>query len=194
MTSDNLPRHIGLQKYIDGYTNKDARAWLLSALGSLLNAGSISQRGASFIINNQVEIRIKTFSWWQQGMGVRWTADGSIEMRTDKVSWQHSVKTYQLPGLIHEVKHLEQGKRIALSQLGEVQAWFTEYEVGGELGLRMCHIPPEVVAWGENPTKDNFINAGKAIIQQQSRRYLFWLLPKYPFLASYESNLAKLPT
>jgi hypothetical protein len=168
--------------------------WLLQALGSLLNAGSISQQGASFIINNHVEIKIKTFSWWQQGMGVRWTADGAIEMRADKVSWQYSVKPYQLPGLIHEAKHLEQGKRIALSQLGEVQAWFTEYEAGRELGLRMAHIPPEIVSWGTDPTKDKFVDAGRAIVRQQSRRYLFWLLPRYPFLASYESNLLKLPT
>jgi hypothetical protein len=194
MTSDNLPSHIGLQKYIAGYANKDTRTWLLHALGTLLNAGLISQQGASFITNNHVEIRIKTFNWWQQGMGVRWTADGAIEMRADKVSWRYSVKLYQLPGLIHEAKHLEQGKRIALSQLGEVQAWFTEYEAGRELGLRMKHIPSEVILWGTNPTKDNFMAACKAIIQQQSRRYLFWLLPRYPFLASYESNLVKLPT
>jgi hypothetical protein len=114
-------------------------------------------------------------------------------MRSDKVSWHHSVKPYQLPGLVHEVKHLEQGKRMALSQLGEVQAWFTEFKVGRELGLSMKHIPKEVIEWGADPTKEAFTNACKAIIQQQSRRYLFWLLPRYPFFASYEANLAKLP-
>ncbi|MBE2220020.1 MAG: hypothetical protein IAF02_00685 [Anaerolineae bacterium] len=166
--------------------------WLAQALSKLLKAGSISEHGASFIINNQVMIRIKPFTWWQQGMGIRWTVDGAIEMRADKVSWQQPVKVYQLSGLVHEVKHLEQGKRVALSQLGEVQAWFTEYKAGRELGLRMKHIPAEVVAWGELPTKENFIAARRAIIQQQSRRYLFWLLPPYPFVASYEVNLAKL--
>ena len=125
-------------------------------------------------------------------MGVRWSADGAIEMRSDKVSWQHAIKLYQLPGLVHELQHLKQGKRIALSQLGEVQAWFTEYKAGRELGLRMRHIPADVVTWGINPTKENFTNAGKAIIQQQSRRYLFWLLPRHPFIASYEVNLARL--
>ena len=193
MRSADLPTSDHLQKYIDRYSNHDARNWLAHALEMLLNGSFTSQRGASFIINHNVEIRIKSFSWWQQGMGVRWTADGAIEMRSDKVSWHHPVKPYQLPGLVHEVKHLEQGKRIALSQLGEVQAWFTEFEAGRELGLKMNHIPKEVIAWGANPTKENFINASKSIIQQQSRRYLLWLLPRYSFIASYETNLAKLP-
>ena len=183
----------GLPDYIARYANPEARHWLTQALSALLAGGTVSQQGALFIINNHVEIRIKTYSWWQQGMGVRWTADGAIEMRSDKVSWHHSVKPYQLPGLVHEVKHLEQGKRMALSQLGEVQAWFTEFKAGQELGLLMKHIPKEVVDWGANPTKEAFTDACKAIIQQQSRRYLFWLLPRYPFIASYEANLAKLP-
>ena len=183
----------GLQNYIDGYANVEAKKWLTQALDTLLNAGTISHQAAAYLINKQVAIEITTFSWWQQGMGIRWSAKGGIEMRADKVSWHDPVRKRQLSGLVHEVKHLKQGKRIALSQLGEVQAWFTEYEAGRELGLRMVNIPQEVVTWGVNPTKENFTNAGKAIIERQSRRYLFWLLPKYPFLASYDSNLAKLP-
>lgn len=193
MLSDNLPRHEGLQQYISRYADKAAQNWLAQALGRLLKAGAVSQRGALFIINNNVEIRIKSFSWWQQGMGVRWSADRAIEMRADKVSWHQAVKPTRLPALVHEVQHLKQGKRVALSQLGEVQAWFTEYEAGREFGLRMKHIPTEVIVWGESPSKENFRAACKAIIHQQSRRYLFWLLPRYPYAASYETNLTKLP-
>jgi hypothetical protein len=190
--SDDSAQYEALQTYLSRYAHKDARNWLGQALGTLLNVGTVSQRGALFIINNDVEIRIKPFTWWQQGMGVRWSVDGAIEMRSDRISWHHAVKLTQLPRLVHEGHHLKQGKRIALSQLGEVQAWYTEYEAGRELGLKMKHIPAEVIAWGANPTKEAFTEAAKAIIQQQSRRYLFWLLPRYPFIASYAENSSKL--
>ncbi len=193
MNANDLPEDASFQQYVNGYADGHAQNWLRQALTQLLNAGLKSQHGAAFIINHNIQIRIKNFSWWQQGMGIRWAMDGAIEMRADKVSWQSDVKRYLLPGLVHEAKHLEQGKRIALSQLGEVQAWFTEYQVCQELRLGRGHIPKEVANWGANPTKDHFELAREAIIRQQSRRYLFWGLPKYPYLADYTFNLNKLP-
>ena len=193
MTTGNMSEDAQLQQYVSSYTNANEQTWLTQALRILINAGLKSQQGAAFIISNNTQIRITNFSWWQQGMGIRWTLDGAIEMRDDYVSWQSEVKQHLLPGLVHEAKHLEQGKRIALSQLGEVQAWFTEYQVRQELHLGRGNIPREVADWGANPTKTQFDRARQAIIQRQSRRYLFWLLPRYPYLANYEVNLSKLP-
>lgn len=193
MNTADSPGDTEFQRYITGYTNENAQNWLTQALHILVNAGLQSQQGAAFIMTNNTQIRIRDFSWWQQGMGIRWTLDGAIEMRADNVSWQNDVRRHLLPGLVHEAKHLEQGKRIALSQLGEVQAWFTEYQVRQELRLGKGHIPMEVVDWGANPTKTQFDLARQAIIQQQTRHYLFWLLPRYPYPANYDVNLGKLP-
>ena len=184
---------VDWQQYIAGYADPDARIWLARVLDMLMEGGLNSQYGATFIVRNNVQIRIREFAWWQQGMGIRWAADGAIELRADRVTWRDKVKPYLLAGLIHEAKHLEQGKRLALSQLGEVQAWFAEHQVRQELGLARGHIPEAVVWWGVNPTEENFHRARQAIIARQSRRYLFWLLPKYSFWGGYASNLAKLP-
>lgn len=191
MNLENVP--AGWQQYVTTYTNADAQLWLAQALSTLMRAGPKSQHGAVFVVQRSVQVRIKEFAWWQQGMGIRWAADGAIEMRADRVSWRDDVKAHLLPGLMHEAKHLEQGKRTALSQLGEVQAWFTEFEVRRELGLDRGHIPEAVIAWGMNPTVENFHAARQAIITQQTRRYLFWLLPKYAYRGGYEANFARLP-
>jgi hypothetical protein len=103
------------------------------------------------------------------------------------------LELFQLPGLVHEVKHLEQGKRIALTKLGEVQAWSIESQVRQELRFTRGHIPAEVDDWAADPTKENFHKASKAIIASQPRTYFFWLLPPFPYFAGYQTNLERLP-
>ena len=116
-------------------------------------------------------------------------------MRADTVSWTDPVRKEQLPGLVHEGKHLEQGLPIALSQLGEVQGWYVQAKAAEELNVNIGFIPSEVTTWGTDPTESNFQKAAQTIINGQGRDYLFWLLPRMNALGyrSYSSNLNELP-
>jgi hypothetical protein len=193
LTLDDTLRYDHLKGYLDRYKDADAQNWLGEALLTLMNTGPASQGGGLYIINNHVEIRITEFKGFKKGMGVRWAADGAIEMRADRMSWTAPLELFRLPGLAHEAKHLEQGKRIALTKLGEVQAWSIESQVRQELRFTRGHIPAEVDDWAADPTKENFHKASKAIIASQPRTYFFWLLPPYPYFASYQTNLERLP-
>jgi len=184
-----------LKLYLGRYQEIAQRNWIAEALLILLNAGSTSRHAAEFIISNGVGISIKEFRGWQQGMGVRYSRSGDIEMRSDTVSWTDPVRKEQLPGLVHEGKHLEQGLPIALSQLGEVQGWYVQAKAAEELNVNIGFIPSEVTTWGTDPTESNFQKAAQAIINGQGRDYLFWLLPRMNALGyrSYSSNLNELP-
>ena len=114
-------------------------------------------------------------------------------MRSDSVSWSDPVNTKKLPGIVHEVKHLEQGRIGALSQLGEVQAWYVEYSAAQELSVNLTHIPPEVLSWGSNPTEENFDAARGAIMKSQGIDYLIWMLPRTAYEPNYQYSFSMLP-
>jgi|CXWK01.1.fsa_nt_gi hypothetical protein len=184
-----------LMLYLSRYRETAQRDWLAEALLTLLNAGPTSRHAVEFIIANEVGIDTTDFGRWQQGMGVRYSLSGDIEMRADRVSWGDSVDKRQLTGLVHEAKHLEQGLPIALSQLGEVQGWYIQAKAAEELNVDLGYIPSEVMIWGAEPTESNFEDASQAIIGGQGRNYLFWLLPRTNMLGfrAYSSNLDELP-
>jgi len=195
LTFDTSLNYDELMLYLSRYLETAQRDWLAEALLTLLNAGSTSRHAAEFIITNEVEINTMDFGLWQQGMGVRYSLNGDIKMRADRVSWSDSVNKGQLTGLVHEAKHLEQGRAIALSQLGEVQGWYIQAKAADELNVDLGFIPLEVMIWGADPTESNFEDASQAIIDGQGRGYLFWLLPRMNMLGfrAYNSNLDELP-
>ena len=90
--------------------------------------------------------------------------------------------------IVHEARHLEQGRLLALSVLGELDAWQIQYDALVELGeshpenriknidfIRMLPSP------STGPVSDaDLMAAGDLMIQSQGWGYLVWLLPLRP--------------
>jgi len=161
-----------------------AQEWRLKVLCNLLNAGPTCGHGAMYIMNNNVQ-----FGFTDQNTGASWTFDGNINLSAQSYSLNTSpAHVYMLSLIVHEARHLEQGRLLALSVLGELDAWQIQYDALVELGeshpenrltnadlIRMLPSP------SAGPVSDaDLMAAGELMIQSQGWGYLVWLLPLRP--------------
>ncbi len=71
-----------------------------------------------FLRARQVKVGLRP-----QPTGARWTLFGRIELHPSQLANE----TYALSLLVHEVRHLKQGKILALSVQGELEAWQEQF-------------------------------------------------------------------
>jgi len=150
----------------DDLGNSGYSEWEVNVLQELFNNGGPNAvYGVNYILDNNIHITVD--SGWQSGGGSRgaWyegnnlivlNVDQGYDMLTMPNEWG-------LANVIHEARHIEQGKSIASSKFGEMDAWQIGIDVAEHLGWY------DDVGWSNrdldvkySKTVDSFANAIQA--------------------------------
>ena len=159
-------------------------AWQIQVLSDLWNAGPTCKNAAVYIIENDVE-----FDFTAQNTYASWTFDGHINLRTPDYSLDTNSadEPFMLSLIVHEARHLEQGPRLALSVLGELDAWQIQYDALVELNenpvdyISNWHLIRRLPSLSAGPISDeDLIEARALMLDSQGWGYLIWLLPLRP--------------
>jgi hypothetical protein len=154
-----------------------------------MNAGSVCQEAAEYIIDNDVAV---TFAFMSGGAAAKWTLSGDVvvDPRHYGVDVGNGIYLHPDPSnpkvlgaIVHEVKHLQQGWMLAISVEGEVGGWRAEYEARRELGspIRSTHWT-NVAMTPASPSNQEleFAQSEMMAYVNNDWRYLAWLLPLRP--------------
>jgi hypothetical protein len=116
-----------------------------------------------------------------QSAGARWTPFGNIELNPT----QMANEAYALSLLVHEVRHLKQGKIRALSVLGELEAWQEQFAylktLTGKYSSSPRHqaIIEEMMALSRDSRAD--LNRARQLMREFAgpKYHIYWL-PLFP--------------
>jgi len=154
-------------------------------MADLMDAGPICRHAAQYIADHHTHIRFAT-----QSTAARWTRARHVELNPERYSWRvnRGQRDYasMLGLIVHEIKHLEQGRLLALSVKGEWEGWRIEclarieLEQAG-LGDRIKNIHRQNIADISPPPTDRDLRYVRSeMLKYAGFRYLVWLLPLRP--------------
>ena len=118
----------------------------------------------------------------RKSVGAFWTMFRTIHFNTTHYSYQTDIANIgMLTLLIHEVKHLQQGKMIALSVYGELEAWQLQFRLYYKLtGVQPHPSIAELMSLPLEYNRDVLKKAAKLMQDYAGKGYRIDLLPLYP--------------
>ena len=124
-----------------------------------------------------------------QSSGARWTPFGNIEMNPT----QMANEAYALSLLVHEVRHLKQGKIRALSVLGELEAWQEQFAYLKTLTGKYSSSPRHQAMIEEMMTlsldsRSDLDRARQLMREFAGPKYHIYWLPLFPLISGLQSK------
>lgn len=99
--------------------------WREKLLARLAQTGDLGAETVRYIHKNNVRMRFRQHS---KNVGARWFLLKRITLNGRYYSVESNLDNPKLLSLVvHEIHHLKQGARVALSAYGELDAWQVEY-------------------------------------------------------------------
>jgi len=165
-------------------------AWQIQVVSDLWRAGPTCQHAARYLAEHDIQIGFaqqdaSAARWWVDAQTREWV----IQLDPDYYAMSEPSGTpayaKALAAIVHEAMHLEQGPLLALSILGEVQAWKTDEAARSELGLPSNSLSHNGEHWAEvidlpdSPT-DEELERARIAMMAYSPGYRAWALPLRP--------------
>ena len=153
--------------------------WRERFLEVVVNCSSEGREAVEYIHANNINIGIKSA---RKSVGAFWTFTKSAYLNSVYFSQDSSLNNPQAWALlVHEIRHLQQGWRTALSIYGELDAWQYQYALLKKLTQKpLPERMEEILALPLNMDRQNLSRARRLMVQIAGKGYLADLLPLYP--------------
>ena len=165
--------------------------WRERLLERLSQADMLGAEAVRYIRDNKVQMRFRKRS---KSIGARWFFFRSISLNSRYYSIESNLDDSKLLSLlVHEVHHLKQGLRVALSVYGELDAWQVEYRFYKRIHPGKLHAAiEELLTLPLNYERDNLRRAVKLMQSYAGKGYHADWLPLRPlgywFMSKYRDQ------
>ena len=151
-------------------------SWLAQYLGKVSDACDEGRLAVEYIRTHKTRIGFKRA---RKSVGAFWTLPGNIYFNSIHHSYESTLTNPRaLTILIHEVRHLQQGWRTALSVYGELDAWQLEFRVYKRMmNKELVPILEELLSLPLNLDRDNLQHARNLMQAHAGKGYRSDLLP-----------------
>ena len=153
--------------------------WRERFLEAVSNCSNEGREAVEYIHANNINIGIKSA---RKSVGAFWTFTQSAYLNSAYFSQASSLNDSRAWALlVHEIRHLQQGWRTALSIYGELDAWQYQFTLLKKLTQKpLPELVEEILALPLNMDRQNLRRARSLMIQIAGKGYLANLLPLYP--------------
>ncbi len=153
--------------------------WLEKYFEKVANSSDEGQEAVRFVKQNQVKVGLKRA---RKSVGAFWTISRNFYLNTHYYSMESALENPRAWTLfVHEVHHLKQGFKTAMSVYGELDAWQIEFRLFKKLtGKILKPELEELLTLPLNFERDNLRRARKLMTKFAGFWYMAWILPLYP--------------
>ena len=153
--------------------------WRENLLTRLSQTGALGSEAVRYIREHGVRMSFRRYS---KSTGARWFLFKRISLNSYYYSAESSLDDPKILSLIvHEIHHLKQGWRTALSVYGELDAWQVEYRFYKRIHPGKLHAAiEELLTLPLNYDRDNLRQAVKLMQAYAGKGYHVNWLPLYP--------------
>lgn len=155
------------------------KEWLEKYFEKVANSSEEGQEAVMFVKQNKVKVGLKRA---RKSVGAFWTLTRKFYLNSFYYSMESSLENPRAWTLfVHEVHHLKQGFRTAMSVYGELDAWQVEFRLFKKLtGKILKPELEELLNLPLNFERDNLRHARKLMTKFAGFWYGAWILPLYP--------------
>lgn len=157
----------------------DHIAWVNSLLDCICEVGDEGKSAVDFIRARRTKISFKEV---RPNVGAFWTLFGNICLNSHYYNYDTRLDDLRIKTLIiHEARHLQQGKIMALSVYGELDAWQLEFSIYHRIKGKYPH--PAIAELMTLPLaydRDVLKKAAKLMQDYAGKGYRIDLLPLFP--------------
>ncbi|KXK10718.1 MAG: hypothetical protein UZ14_CFX002003104 [Chloroflexi bacterium OLB14] len=153
--------------------------WLEKYFEKVANSSGEGQEAVRFVKQNQVKVGLKRA---RKSVGAFWTTSRNFYLNTHYYSMESALENPRAWTLfVHEVHHLKQGFKTAMSVYGELEAWQIEFRLLKKLTDKILKPElEELLTLPVNFERDNLRRARKLMTKFAGFWYMAWILPLYP--------------
>lgn len=153
--------------------------WLEKYFEKVANSSEEGQAAVMFVKQNQVRVGLKRA---RKSVGAFWTFRQSFYLNSVYYSQESALENPRAWTLfVHEVQHLKQGVKTAVSIYGELEAWQIEFRLFKKLiGKNLKPELEELINLPLNFERKNLRHAQKLMTKFAGFWYGAWILPLYP--------------
>ena len=153
--------------------------WLEKYFEKVANSSEEGQEAVMFVKQNQVEVGMKRA---RKSVGAFWTLNRKFFLNTFYYSMESSLENPRAWTLsVHEVHHLKQGFKTAISVYGELDVWQIEFRLFKKLTHKTLKPElEELLSLPLNFERTNLRRARNLMTKFAGFWYGAWILPLYP--------------
>lgn len=153
--------------------------WLEKYFEKVANSSEEGQAAVMFVKQNQIKVGMKRA---RKSVGAFWQFGQKFYLNTFYYSMESSLENPRAWTLfVHEVHHLKQGFKTAISVYGELDAWQVEFRLYKKLiGKTLKPELEELLTLPLNFDRNNLRHARKLMTKFAGFWYGAWILPLYP--------------
>jgi hypothetical protein len=155
------------------------KQWLEQYFEKVASSSEEGQEAVMFVKQNQVKVGLKRA---RKSVGAFWTLTRKFYLNTHYYSMESSLENPRAWTLfVHEVHHLKQGIKTAMSVYGELDAWQVEFRLLKRLtGKQFKPELEELLSLPLNFDRNNLRHARNLMTKYAGFWYGAWILPLYP--------------
>lgn len=155
------------------------KEWLEKYFEKVANSSEEGQEAVMYVKQNQVKVGLKRA---RKSVGAFWTLTRRFYLNTHYYSMESSLENPRAWTLfVHEVHHLKQGFKTAMSVYGELDAWQVEFRLLKKLtGKTLKPELEELLTLPLNFERANLRRARYLMTKFAGFWYGAWILPLYP--------------
>lgn len=155
------------------------KEWLEQYFEKVANSSEEGQEAVRFVKQNQITVGLKRA---RKSVGAFWQFGQKFYLNRFYYSMESSLENPRAWTLfVHEVHHIKQGVKTAMSVYGELEAWQIEFRLYKRLiGKSLKPDLEELLTLPLNFERNNLRRARKLMTKFAGFWYGAWILPLYP--------------
>ena len=170
---------IEINLYLTGMASLNRTAWANQLLNSLEQMGDAGRDAARYLRDHRTHIGFRRV---RKNVGAFWTVLKTIHLNTIHFTLESNPADPRvLTLMIHEVKHLQQGIKVALSVYGELEAWQLQFGLYHQMTNAKMHKAIEELMSLPLSWDRAVLQRARELMQEYAGKgYRVDLLPLYP--------------